>query len=889
MITHIVALAAVFAFQAEPKLPEEKDTNQATQVAPAPTAPVAIAPADAPVAAAASAPSEAAPDGFGYDAFRSAAGAIVSGPVDEEYLLSPGDEVVISIWGAMNETMNLKVSDDGFLELPEGGGRIQTNAIALKDLQGLVVRALSQIYAAYINAGDPSKSSAFVDVRLGKIHPMLVYIVGEVEKPGAYGMSATVANVINALTNAGGVRPTGTLRDVKIRRKDGSVDSVDLYKFVLSGEIDFRKIRVQPGDYIFVPLKAKSVRVTGAVRRPMAYELIGDEGVRELLALAGGTTPEAYLKQVQLRRTIPNVGESVLDVDLDALLMTKNGNMALNDRDILTIGDSVQVRRPVVSISGDGIKRAGTYEWRPGMRLSDLISKGEGLREHAFLERADLIRTEDDFSKRLQIFSLTGLYEKAVTGGFVRSASSDGDFDLREMDAVLVQSSWGLAGNDKSVTLAGHVKEPGAAVLAQGMTLYDILFTRGGFQDPDFAKAAYMDLAHVRRQIPGAVRTKTIAFDLGALLRKEPTANMPLEDGDVVQIHTYEDLTGSPTVVVDGLVRKGGVFEYSEGLSLEDLIVMAGGLVSQAVRPEALIARTLGSGGSDAPPVVVVALDGGRGAERARTPLMPDDRITIRHQKGWEPKAVGTIRGEVFYPGTYTLGREGARLTDLVRLCGGLKREAFPAGAVLFRVADRSGAALSSAMTIDLDAALADQASEANLELLDGDELLIPKNAGTVEVRGAVKRPIATQFRAAMTLDDYLALCGGLLEKGDRSRVTVQAPNRATRLVGADENPTLMPGSVVDVPLQRESERMRTVEVKGSVAKPAIVQYTDDAPLGYYIALCGGFTANADLDKVAIITPDGAMLTGPKGEPFNPFVPAGSIVVVTARPTTEAK
>ncbi len=842
-------------------------------------------------------PAPAASAGFGYDAFQSSAGPIVGGPIDDQYLLAPGDEVVVSIWGELNETMNLPVSEHGFLELPEGAGRIQTNGVTLKDLKPLMERALSNIYAAYINPKEPSKSTAFVDIRLGKIQPVLVYVVQEVNKPGAYPVSAAVANVINVLTNAGGVRPSGTLREIKIRRRNGSEDVVDLYDFVLNGKIDFEKTRLHPGDYVIVPLKQRSVTISGAVRRPMNYELVGTEGMRELLALAGGATPDGYLKQVQLKRTLPNVGETYIDIDLAAILAAPEGDLALLDKDVVTIPVSVQVRRPIVSIRGDGITRPGTYEWTKGMRLSDLIDKGEGLREHAYLERADLVRTGDDFTKKLEIFPLAGLYERNSNGGYVRAPNSDAlDFPLREMDEVLVQSSWGLAGKDKKITLSGHVKEAGEMVLPIGMTLYDALFARGGFQDPDFAKGAYMDLAHVVRKVPGNIGTRLVAFNLKDVLARDASANMALDDGDLIRIFAYKDLAAEAKVAINGTVRNGGTFPYSEGITLEDLIVLGGGIAPQAVRPEAVIARKASGGTGDSAgrsaTAIVVALDTESRAGHARTPLEVDDVVTIRHQAGWEPFSIARIEGEVLHPGSYPLPRTIVRLTDLIELGSGLKPEAFPEGASLRR--RRPGTEASEPagqfyVSIDLVAALATPGGPSDVVVLDGDQLIVPKSSGAIEIRGAVKQPMFVHFEAGRTLDDYLAMCGGLLVKADRGRVTIKSPSGSALLVGEDENPSPIPGSVIDIPLQRESERMRTVEVKGAVAKPAIVQFTDDATLGYYIGLCGGFTANADLEKIVIILPDGGILSSTKDVPFNPLITPGSLVVVTARPISEGK
>ena len=172
----------------------------------------------------------------------------------------------------------------------------------------------------------------------------------------------------------------------------------------------------------------------------MNYELITSEGMKELLVFAGGFTSDAYLKQAQIRRFEPNLGELYLDVDLNTIEKNADKNIPLVDGDSINIRRNVQVRKNAVTISGDGILRPGTYEWKPGMTMKDLIDKGEGLREYAYVERADLVRTADDFSKTLTIFSLGDLYKKDATGTFQFTNNADKNFPLREMDQVFVQS-----------------------------------------------------------------------------------------------------------------------------------------------------------------------------------------------------------------------------------------------------------------------------------------------------------------------------------------------------------------------------------------------------------------------------------------------------------------
>ncbi len=834
---------------------------------------------------------------FGYDYFGGNGVAVVDGPIDDDYLMSPRDEIVVTIWGDLNETMNLVVGEQGFIELPDNGGRIQANGVRLRELRPLLLRALSQIRGGYINATDDSKSTAFVDIRLGKIRPMLVHVVGEVNRQGAYSVSAAVANVINLLNNAGGVRPSGSLRDVRIKRTDGRIDSVDLYGFFLRGDLDPKAIRLQPGDYIIVPLKQRSATIKGQVRRPMTYELLPQDGLKELVELAGGFLPEAFLKQVQLRRTQVNTGETYMDLDFEALYRSPESDMELMDRDLVTVGENVQVRKNIVVVSGEGVLRPGTYEWSTGMRLSDAIAKAKGLREHAFLERADLVRTDDDFTKRLMSFPLGGLYTRQADGSFVFTDHPELNLPLREMDQVVIQSTWSLSGKDKSVRLDGMVKDPGTVPLAQGMTLQDVIFMRGGFQDPDFVKLAFLDTGHVIRKVPRGTGQQLIAFDLGSLLRDAPGADLPLQDGDVIRIYSTEELGRRQTVQIQGLVKKPGQMPFAESLTLEDLVVLAGGLAPEVTRAEAVIARSLRSSTAQEPgeeastTVIPLEHDFARSGGRKHA-LLPFDQVTIRHLEGWEPTPIAAISGLVFLPGAYPMSRRDLRASELVKLAGGLRPEAYPEGATLLRrssaIALAEGVSSTrSEVTIDLAAALRKPGSVDDPVLQGGDELFIPASSGMVTISGGVARPMVLQHRPGIKLSTYLDLCGGLLVKADRDRITITAPNNATTLIGKGQDPVLLAGSTVRVPLQRETERLQVVEVKGAVQRPALVQFVDDATLGYYLGLCGGFTASADVDRVVVLMPDGQLLSKEGDGEFNPSIPSGAIIVVTARPNVQ--
>lgn len=842
---------------------------------------------------------------FGYNYFRPGAETISDGPVGAGYILSPGDEIVVSIWGAMVETFNLTVSDDGFVDLPSDGGRIHTNGVTKEELHPVILKHLSQIYASYIDATDPSKSTAFVDVRLGKVRKLLVYVLGEVNAPGAYQMSASMANVLNLLSNAGGVRESGSLREIKVRRGNGRVDTIDLYNLFLSGTVDSKALSLQPSDYVIVPLKKKSATIQGEVRRPANYELVADEGMRALVGFAGGFTPGASLSTVQIRRSTQTTGEMLIDVDLADLAKTDHADTPLHDDDKVLVRESVQVRPNTVTVTGDGVMRAGTYEWSPGMRLSNLVAKAGGLREHVYLTRADLIRTEDDFSKTLTSFSLEGVYRADESGAVTFVGSTENDLPLREMDEIIIQSAFGMSGKDKYVTLEGHAKEKGRFVLAKGMTLEDLIFAHGGFQDPAFRKATFLESAHITRQVPGTVGLKLITFNLGAVLLGDPIADVALEENDVVRLYSTAELASEQKVTISGVVKTPGSYPMAEGMTLEDLIVLAGGLAPDTYKAEAVIARQAISASADGSDVLVeessavvpVAAHFAVTPAERRTALKAFDRITVRNAKGWEPRETVSIQGEVVAPGYYTLKGRSETITSLIQRAGGLKDGALPEGAVLMRTDPSAGSLAATGgskervVTIDLAQALKSPGGAEDIVLNDGDEVLVPINPGTVEVRGAVRQPLTLQYRDGFGVEDYLAICGGCLDKADRGKLVVYGANNAVQIASGRDGTglTITPGSVIEVPLIKESEWLETVQVDGAVAKPSRVQFVDGARLGFYLNFCGGFTQHADIDRVVVHLPDGTMVSKAAGEAFNPEIPAGSIIVVPAMPAAGAK
>jgi protein involved in polysaccharide export with SLBB domain len=418
-------------------------------------------------------------------------------------------------------------------------------------------------------------------------------------------------------------------------------------------------------------------------------------------------------------------------------------------------------------------------------------------------------------------------------------------------------------------------------------------------------------MAHVFRKTPGEVGTRIIPFNLGALLDNKPDANLALEEDDVIRIYSYEEMRTPQIVRIDGLVKNPGSFPLAEGMSLEDLIMMAGGLLPEAFRVEAAIARSEktditvdGTLRMTTLKVPVPLKDYASLPTDQRTLLKADDRVTIRAVPGWEKTVSVQVEGEVKEPGNFSLQGEAETVSSLIQRAGGLKKQALPEGAIVKR---KKGIVLMSELysaeyydiTVNLPLALANPGSADDIVLKGDDRLFIPTNPGIVEVRGAVKRPLTLQHLPERSLEDYITLCGGYLDKADPANLTVFAANKvaitqsvvrgAPNKGGAKNKSTLASkatipaGSVIEVPFLRETERMMTVEVKGAVVKPALIQHIDGAPLGYYLNLSGGFSHDADLDQISILLPNGGLLVKTENQPFNPIGPGGSLIMVPGK------
>jgi protein involved in polysaccharide export with SLBB domain len=377
---------------------------------------------------------------FGYDFFKNSAQTLASMdslPVGNDYILGPGDTLSLNLWGAVNSRRELTVDRNGEVMIPNVG-MIKVWGLTYEQGKDVINKAIGRYYKNYE-----------MSLTLGRLRTIQVFVVGEVEAPGSYPVSS-LATVINALSAAGGPARNGSLRSIKVTRAGQAPLDVDLYDMFLSGDRS-KDIRLQNGDTIFIPVIGPVVAVAGEVRRPAIYELKGSATLPEVLKMAGGVAASGYTGRIQVERVADNSSRVALDYEpKDGSIDAALGTVQAQDRDMVKVFPVQEATRQVVSLKGN-VVRPGEYQYRKGMRLTDLIPGFQDLLPESYLESVEITRlAPPDFHREL----LTANLRRAVGG------SESDNILLQEQDSVKVFSRWEMEERPQ-VSVNGSVVNPG--------------------------------------------------------------------------------------------------------------------------------------------------------------------------------------------------------------------------------------------------------------------------------------------------------------------------------------------------------------------------------------------------------------------------------------------
>lgn len=653
---------------------------------------------------------------FGQDVFNTRALSFEPNEnmaTPQNYVLGPGDEVIIDIWGANEDHIRQTISPEGSIMVSQVGP-VYLNGKTITDAN----RHLRDILAAKYAGVSGEEPDSEVSVTLGNVRSIQVDIMGEVNLPGTYRLSP-FSSVFHAIYKAGGINDIGTMRNIRVVRDGRRLVNVDIYKFLFEGKQN-DNIRLQEGDVIIIPPYETLVSISGNVKRPMYYEMKPHETLADLIEYAGGFTGGAYTEQVRLAR------QSGRENELFNIVSGDFGSYPLNDGDEVNVGTILDRYANRVEVKG-AVMRPGMFAIASDLlTVGDLIRKADGLQDDAYTGRALLYREGPDLALEIESVDIDGI-------------------------------------------ISGH----------------------------------------------------------------KPDIN--LHRNDVLVIPSVRELSDQGDVLIAGLVAHPGSYPYAEGITIEDLVVQAGGLLrgastarvdvsrrltdTKSMEPTNQIAETFSFGLKDG-----LVIDGTPGFQ-----LQPYDVVEVRRSPGYQVQRRVNVSGEVVFDGGYTLQNKNERVSQLIKRAGGLTPDAYVRGAHIKRqmtpeeiqtrnetlrlamqmqngndsiIMSQIELPTTYNVAIDLAEAMRNPMSEADIVLKEGDQLMVPEFTNTVRVTGNVMFPNTVMYKKGKKLSYYIDQAGGYGDGAKKSKAYIVYLNGSVAKVS--RNVIIEPGCQIVVPSKQK-------------------------------------------------------------------------------------
>lgn len=655
---------------------------------------------------------------YGHDIFRSKMVSFepnMAIAVPSNYVLGPGDEVIVDVYGDSQRSDKLKVAPDGTVTLDYAGP------------VGVSGKTLAQVQSTISSSLRPYYAGSNIKVSIGQTRTISVNVMGEVQTPGSYTLSA-FASVFHALYQAGGINDLGTLREIKVCRGGRVVATVDVYDYILNGRLS-GNIMLHDNDVILVDTYKNLVEVRGWVKRPMFYEMKAGESLRTVIDYAGGFKGGAYSESVSVERS-KNTNAYVFTPVEDEFT-----NFLVIDGDVVTVSNSETRYTNVAYIKG-AVYRPGQFEIGDASQtVRSLIEQAGGLKEDALKDRAVLLRMKDDRSREALSIDLDGIMSGTIP-----------DIALRNEDELTISS-----------------------------------------------RARELSERHLR---------------------------------------------------IDGEVYAPGEFSYADNLTVEDLIVMAGGLKESASLLNVEVSRRIvnPSGNKDneqRAEIFNIDLKNGLNLHtQTGFKLMPYDEVYVRKSPEYSEQRDVWVSGEVLFEGRYVLESQNERLSDIIKRTGGFTSKASIRDARLKRhmnetellrrakLIEKAEASSDSVniqrldlsetyyVGIDLEEAINNPGGSADLMLRAGDVLVIPQYENTVKINGEVLYPNTVTYIEGKPLSYYINQAGGYSKEAQRKHAYIIYNNGNVSRAGKGK---VLPGCEIVVPTKKHRENTKTLATSLSI------------------------------------------------------------------------
>ena len=502
---------------------------------------------------------------FGYDFFQNPKISFtptINVPTPESYIINTGDELLVEVWGAAESSTTQKVDNQGNMILPMAG-KVHVGGLNFVEAKARINTALRKIYAG-ISAPEGSYAKVYTGVSIANIRTVKVNIIGEVEAPGTYSLSA-LSTVINALYASGGPTENGSFRNIQVVRGGKTIAHLDIYNFLLKGSQE-GNINLNDQDVIIVPPYKNQVEVIGFVKREGLYEVKEGEKLSSLVDYFGGFKSNAY-KDIMVVERIVGAKREVKEVPF-----SDAGKFAMQGGDKLLVHRLSDIYHNRISITG-AVYQPGNYAYSEGMTVLDLIDKAAGVREEAYLNRAILFRSIDRVDKQSLNFSLKDLLEKKQS------------IALQPNDSLHIYGRDSLI-SKPMVRIEGAVRKPQKFAYAKGLYPADLIIMAGGF-----IEGADQTQIQVARQL-NDTNFKTISKVYTVSLSKEGEDSIALEPNDIVTVRYEKGYVPQQVVKIEGEVSFPGFYAIlSKEERISSLIERSGGLAPYAYVEGATLGR----------------------------------------------------------------------------------------------------------------------------------------------------------------------------------------------------------------------------------------------------------------------------------------------------------
>jgi polysaccharide export outer membrane protein len=653
---------------------------------------------------------------FGYDLFASDPSTFAPGnevPIPSDYRIGPGDLIEIQLFGQRNDSFSLGISREGMLRFP-GIGPIHafeqgTTFLELKNHLKEKIRE---------HLGEGVQSS----ITLGAFRSIRIFLLGEVRKQGAYTVSA-LSTTINALLSCGGIKESGSLRKIQLKRAGKIVSTLDLYDLLLLGDTSADKA-LQPGDVIFVPVVEHQITISGAVKRPAKYEILTEESLEEIIEVSGGVTGRAYLSNIRLERLGEDYRPFVKNLSLPS-----DSRFKILPGDIISISSASSEVSNSISLIGN-VERPGEYEWKAGMKLKDIIAGIDDLLPKTDMHYGLIRRKLQDGTIKVIHFSPSALFSKGHPSPihlqkedalyFFSVDQSRNNLINGILDDLKRQRTLESLGS--IISVSGLVRFPGEYPLTENMALADLLDASGGLLD-----AAYSVSAEISRMTVDGSRIASIDhITISDLSDNNHSNTVFFEPYDHLHIKRVPYWSENQTITLSGEFLFPGTYRIFRGESLSEVVKRAGGFTEHAFPYGAIFTR-----------------------EHIR-----------RKESVQKEQFVSKLENMIAYENLEKSNTSDDSVLQQSR-------------ALISRLRSIPS---TGRLVIDLESQLSNSA-DTEILLLDGDTLFVPKVPQEVTVSGEVQFPTSHLADNSLSMLGYIEHSGGFTDRSDEKRIALVKSN----------------------------------------------------------------------------------------------------------------